>query len=155
MESQMDTLTDPLRKRGRQSAASLSVITPDVIMQHPQPPERLTRQQKELWRSIVEKVRPAWFLSSEALLETYVVVVSQQRELEECIKAVAPASRRWIELVRLHRAVVMTAGNLATKLRLTPRSTVDRYTPKVVSPVPGKLPWEPGAELDDDEPPAA
>jgi hypothetical protein len=99
LENQMDTLTDPLRKRGRQSAASLSVITPDVIMQHPQPPERLTRQQEELMAQY-RRESQAWLVSVQrGLLETYVVVVSQQRELEGCIKAVAPASRHWIELV--------------------------------------------------------
>jgi hypothetical protein len=55
-------------------------------------------------------------------------------------------SGRYIELVRLQRGVTALAGNLATKLRLTSRSTIDRYTPRVVPSVP--KPWN-------DDPPAA
>jgi hypothetical protein len=46
----------------------------------------------------------------------------------------------------MHRTETMLCANLAGKLRLTPRSTVDRYTPKLASSYP--KPWE-------DEPPAA
>jgi hypothetical protein len=36
------------------------------------PPENLSETEKAIWRGIVEKVRPGWFYSSEALLRAYV-----------------------------------------------------------------------------------
>ena len=47
----------------------------------------------------------------------------------------------------MQRAEAALIGNLSTKLRLTPRSTFDRYTPKVVSRLP--RPWELGGERSD------
>jgi hypothetical protein len=48
----------------------------------------------------------------------------------------------------------MAAAALAVKLRLTVRSTHDRYTPRAVSTETGVMPWE--ANLTDpDDPPAA
>jgi hypothetical protein len=150
----METSTDPLRKRGKKSTASLSVVAPDVMLQQPEPPKRLTREQKAIWNDIVEKVRPGWFYSSEILLELYVTTVSHQRQLESFLRDAEPGSSRHFELIRMHRTVALAAGALALKLRLTVRSTVDRYAPKIVSSTPGKEPWEDDA-LDGDEPPAA
>jgi hypothetical protein len=44
---------------------------PDVRMRC-DPPENLSETDKANWRGIVEKVRPGWFYSSEALLRAYV-----------------------------------------------------------------------------------
>ena len=90
------------------------------------------------------------------MLELYVTTLTHVRQIETFLQQAEPGSPRYLELMKLHRAVVVTAANLATKLRLTPRSTVDRYAPKIVASMPpgSKWPWEPGAELDD-EPPAA
>jgi len=61
---------------------------------------------------------------------------------------------RWMELVSLHRAVRMSAAALAVKLRLTARSTHDRYAPRAVSTATGVMPWEDDALGEDDRPAA-
>jgi hypothetical protein len=48
--------------------------------------------------------------------------------------------------MRMHKAEVALCASLATKLRLTPRSTVDKTKPKLASAY--AKPWE-------DDPPAA
>jgi hypothetical protein len=123
------------------------------MLQQPEPPGRLTREQKAIWSDIVEKVRPGWFYSSEILLELYVTTVSHERQLESFLRGAEPGSSRHLELIRMHRTVVLAASALASKLRLTPRSSFDRYAPKVVAPMPGKEPWD--DDVLDDEPPAA
>jgi hypothetical protein len=145
MEPKADDLSPTLRKRGRRSATAITVVR-DARMRRPDPPDRLTAAEKAIWREITEKVRGNWFYSSEQLLEVYVSTLAQQRQLQDFLQQVEPGSERYIELMRLQLGVTALAGNLATKLRLTPRSTVDRYTPKVVSSSP--WPWQ-------DDPPAA
>jgi hypothetical protein len=145
MEPKAEDLGPTLRKRGRRSATAITVV-PDARMRRPEPPDRLTAAEKATWREITEKVRGNWFYSSEHLLEVYVCTLAQQRQLQGFLQQVEPSSKRYIELMRLQLSVTTLASNLATKLRLTPRSTVDRYTPKVVPSSP--RPWQ-------DDPPAA
>jgi hypothetical protein len=148
MDSNQDDLSPnpTLRQRGRRSAASLAAVPIDARARRPERPERLTAAEKAIWREITEKVRGGWFYSSEHLLEAYVCTLGQWQQLQGCLQQVEPGSERYIELMRLQLSVTTLAGNLATKLRLTPRSTVDRYTPKVVPSSP--RPWQ-------DDPPAA
>jgi hypothetical protein len=62
----------------------------------------------------------------------------------------AVGTDRYVELVQLHRSVVMAASAVATKLRLTPRSSVDRYVRKVAPS--GLRPWEDNVEPEQPEP---
>jgi hypothetical protein len=58
---------DPtLRKRGRKSAASVTVL-PTARTQPPQPPARFTAAEKAVWRETIESVRPGWFAGSEGV----------------------------------------------------------------------------------------
>lgn len=129
------------RQRGRRSAASLSVVPPNVMMRPSAPPNRLSAAEKKIWEETVSRVRPTWFHSSEALLELFVVTLAQQQQIAVAIRGSKTASRRWMTLVRMHLALTQSASNLATKLRLTPRSSIDRKTPKLV-PSPGARPWD-------------
>jgi hypothetical protein len=144
MEPKAGDLSPTSRKRGRPGAAF--TVVPDARMQRPEPPERLTAAEKAIWREITEKVRGGWFYSSERLLEAYVCTLAQQQRIQGSLQRVEVGSERYMELLRLQLSVTSLIANLATKLRLTPRSTVDRYTPKVVSS--GGKPWR-------DDPPAA
>jgi hypothetical protein len=139
MEPKAGDLSPSFRKRGRRSAAAFTVV-PDSRMQQPQPPDRLTAAEKAIWREIVEKVRAGWFYSSEHLLEAYVCTLAQQQQLQGFLQQAEPGSERYGELMRLQLSVTSLVGNLATKLRLTPRSTIDRYTPRVVPSSPN--PWQ-------------
>jgi hypothetical protein len=96
-------------------------------MRRPEPPERLTAVENEIWRDIVQAVRPDWFRGgSEHVLVLYVQMLAQQRQLQGWLQEVE-RGERYIELMRLQLIVTMSAANLATKLRLTPRSSFDRY----------------------------
>jgi hypothetical protein len=144
---------DPLRPRGRKSAAALSVVSPDVSLQHPEPPKRLNAAEKKIWREITGRLRPGWLYSSEHLFEIFVGLVAQQRQLAALISAAEPGSKRHLDLLKLAKSTALAAGNLAGKLRLTPRSTVDRYTPKIA--VSTVAPWELGQRDDAEPEPAA
>jgi hypothetical protein len=136
MDQHHDDLGLTARKRGKRSAASLNVVPIDAKAQRPEPPGRLTAAQKTIWREITEKVRGGWFYSSEPLLEAYVCVVGQERQLQKALQAVEVGSERYMQLMRLSLAVTAQSSNLATKLRLTPRSTHDRHTVKAVPSAP-------------------
>jgi hypothetical protein len=143
MEPKAGDLSPSSRKRGRYSGAALTTVLPDIRMQRPAPPDRLTAAEKVIWREIVEKVRGGWFYSSEHLLEAYVCTVAQAQQLGNALHGVEIGSERYVELSRLQISMTALLGNLATKLRLTPRSSHDRNTPKVVSSEP--RPWQPPA----------
>jgi len=104
------------------------------------PSEHLSETEKSVWRGMVKKVRPRWFYSSEALLRAYVGTIAQLETLARGLAEEEPCSRRYFQILRLQPSVTKTAAMLATSLRLTPRSTVDRYSPKIVRS--GSKPWE-------------
>ena len=88
----------------------------------------------------------------EFLLEIFVRAIALERWLSAQIKATDPGDPRFSQWLALQRAEAKVIASYATKLRLTPRSTWDRYTPKAVSRLP--RPWEIGADQrpDDDTP---
>jgi len=105
-----------------------------------EPPEDLPERQKAIWRDIVSKVRPGWFYSSEPLLKAYVFTLWQLDTLARGLAREEPYSEGYFKILRLQLSVTKVAAALATKLRLTPRSTFDRYQPKTVPNL--KKPWE-------------
>src|SRR5262249_20145770 len=122
-----------LRKRGRVSAAALTVVPPegiDVRRGRPPAPERLSAEERELWERLAFSRRPGWFAGAEASLESYVATVLQARELEAALRKVKPGiGKRYTTLLRLHRQSVALASLLATRLRLTPQSKLDASQP--------------------------
>jgi hypothetical protein len=144
-----------MRQRGRKSSASLSIVRAVAIdsRQRPEPPKRLSREERQVWREVTGALRPDWFYGAEHLLEIYVRALVHERFLAELVKAADPNGSRFVKLVRLKRTEAALVANLATKLRLTPRSTFDRYTPKLVSR--GPRPWElgTGKRFDEDDEP--
>jgi phage terminase small subunit len=126
---------------GRQAAQNVLVMP----MSRPEPPPRLTEEQAQSWRGIVERMPPNWFLP-EALpvLEAYCVQIARQREVTAELngtKAKGFSNHRF-KLLREENAGVKALLSLATKLRLTPQSTVSKNKQKPV--VPMRKPWEDG-----------
>jgi hypothetical protein len=77
-----------LRKRGRVSAAALTVVPGgeiDVRQGRPGAPERLFAEERELWKKLVSTRRPGWFSGGEELLEAYVTTVIQLQKIEACM----------------------------------------------------------------------
>jgi hypothetical protein len=122
-----------LRKRGRVGAAALTVVPAaelDVRVGRPAAPERLSAEERELWEKLTFSRRPGWFSGAESLLESYVTTVSQVQRLEAALRKAKPGvGERYQRLARLHRQSVALAATLATRLRLTPSSKLDKSQP--------------------------
>jgi hypothetical protein len=79
-------------------------------------------------------MRPGWFLGSEAVLEMFCRAVCMERRLADWIKQLDdPKDARFCDLITMHRTEAMLVANLATRLRLTVRSSKDRYAPKLAT----------------------
>jgi hypothetical protein len=111
----------------------------------------LTAEEAAIWREITASVRPDWFWSSEFLLEIFVRAIALERWLSAQVRATDPSDPRLPQWLALQRAEAKVIASYATMLRLTPRSTWDRYTPKVVSRLP--KPWELGGNPPPDDKP--
>jgi hypothetical protein len=122
-----------LRKRGRVGAAALTVVPAaelDVRVGRPPAPERLSDEERALWEKLTFSRRPGWFSGAEAILESYVTTVSQVQRLEAALRKAKPGtSDRYQRLARMHRQSVALAATLATRLRLTPSSKLDKSQP--------------------------
>jgi hypothetical protein len=126
---QDETLGLP-RQGGRKSAASLAVVPIASSAVPLQPPSRLTADESAVWRETVASVKPGWFRGSETVLETFCRAVVVERRLAARLHQLDPADERFGGVARTHRAEAMLVGNLAGKLRLTVRATLDRETTK-------------------------
>jgi hypothetical protein len=139
MDSTDDDPGPTLRKRGPKSAASLSVV-PDVRRHHPLPPQLMSARERAIWQDLTERLKPGFLYSAEPLFACYIAALAQAEQLARAVAGAKVGTTRHTELTRLQCSVMQLAGNLAGKLRLTPRSSVDRYTPKIVSRLP--KPWQ-------------
>jgi hypothetical protein len=145
-----------MRQPGRKSAASLSVVQIGEIPR-PEPRRQLSREEKAIWRSTTARFPPSHFAGAECLLEVFCRAVAMERRLDELIQATDPGDHERLgALIRLHKAEGMLVGNIAGKLRMSPRSRFDRYS---VRPLPNlPKPWQLGTGRrfgDDGEPPPA
>jgi hypothetical protein len=122
-----------LHKRGRISGAAVAVVPAseiDVRLGRPPPPERLSGAEKELWGRLTHSRRPGWFAGAETLLETFVTTTLHCRRLEAELRKTKPGTgERYTKLTRLHRQSAALAATLATRLRLTPHSRIDKTQP--------------------------
>jgi hypothetical protein len=122
-----------LRKRGRISAAALAVVPGaeiDVRQGRPEAPQRLSAEECVLWDTLTHSRRPGWFNGALGLLETYCVTVIQLQQIELALRKLKPGtSERYLTLARLHRQSAALAATLATRLRLTPHSRIDKTQP--------------------------
>jgi hypothetical protein len=85
-------------------------------------------------------------------LVLYCRTLSHERLIARAlVEGIEVGSPRHLTLSRLLRATTMVASRLAAQLRLSPRSTIDRNTPRLAPSTP--RPWE--QKLDEDPSPAA
>jgi hypothetical protein len=122
-----------LRKRGRVAAAALTVVPADEVdvrRGRPPAPARLSTEEQALWERLIFSRRPAWFAGAEELLESYVTTISQVQQIEAALRKAKPGTgERYQKLERTHRQSVSLCATLATRLRLTPSSKLDKRTP--------------------------
>src|SRR5215469_564898 len=84
-----------LRKRGRVSAAALTVVPAgeiDVRLGRPPAPERLSEEERELWQRLTFSRRPGWFSGAESLLESYVTMAIHCQRLEAALRKAKPGT---------------------------------------------------------------
>jgi hypothetical protein len=73
---------------------------------------------------------PLWFSGAESLLESFVTTTLHCQRLEAALRKAKPGtSERYQKLARLHRQSTALAATLATRLRLTPSSKLDKSQP--------------------------
>jgi hypothetical protein len=122
-----------LRKRGRVGAAALTVVPAaeiDVRVGRPPAPGRLSEEERALWEKLTFARRPGWFSGAEGILESYVVTTLHCQRLAATLRKAKPGtSERYQKLARLHRQLTALAATLATRLRLTPSSKLDKSQP--------------------------
>ena len=94
-------------------------------MRPPEPPARFTAAEKAIWHETIASVRPNWFAGSLGPLASYCTATAFERRLAEWLKQLDdPNGPRYPGLVRMHATEAKLAAGMATKLRLTTRSTV-------------------------------
>jgi hypothetical protein len=118
-----------MRNPGRPSQ-QLSLVPPTAIdakFGRPPAPEDFSEPEVRLWERLVLARRPNWYLGSEAVLQTYVSTVINNQKVEQALRrARAGPSARYVTLSRLHRQGALLAATLATRLRLTPSTAIDK-----------------------------
>ena len=124
-------------KRGRQSAAELSVISIDVARKPVEPPPGLRPQEAAIFREVVASCDPTHFRKSDVpILAALCTATYLSRFYADQIGEDPTAFKDYVETTKL----VIT---LSTKLRLTPQArisakAVGRHEP----PREGPAPWE-------------
>jgi hypothetical protein len=149
------------RKRGRKSAAELSITAPLQIVPRPDPPDADNLADDEIaeWWSVINRLPADHFpRESHALLAAYTRHITSARRLSESIwviehhltAEVASGELSPVEaayesvaalgkLLRLRDAEVRAASSLATRLRITQQAA---SRPKSAPPVRvGPVPW--------------
>jgi hypothetical protein len=116
----------------RPSAAALEVIQGNVTaLRRPDAPSCLTDEQAEEWRAIVTRMPPNWFpRETHPLLIAYCRHVVSQTRIEQLIQHAENSTRFNFEtydrLLRARERESKAIQNLATRMRLTQLSQVDR-----------------------------
>jgi hypothetical protein len=78
-------------RRGRKPTAALSAMPVDVKARPPEPPWRLTSEERAVWEEVTSTVRPDWFRRSEVLFEVFCRAVATERRSAELVRQSDPA----------------------------------------------------------------
>ena len=102
----------------------------DVRVGRPPAPARLSDEERALWEKLTFSRRPGWFSGAEAVLESYVSTIVYVQKIEAALRKTKPSTGdRYLRLARLHRQSVALAATLASRLRLTPSTKLDKSQP--------------------------
>jgi hypothetical protein len=115
-----------MRQRGRRAGAALTLVGTQVeVIERPQPPSELTRQEAGIWNAIVAAEPAEWFtVATRPLLAQYCRHVVQAQRLGELLAD--PAHTAFLEdydkLLAMQRRESQTMAALARAMRLTQQS---------------------------------
>jgi hypothetical protein len=128
-----------MKQRGRQSAASLSVVCIDAARKPIEPPASLQRQAKVIFHEIVASVDPKHFRECDKPLVASLAVATHMARFYGSLigeEDHPTAFRAWTDAVKLQIS-------LSTKLRLTPQTRYDgRHAAREPEPAAKPPPWE-------------
>jgi hypothetical protein len=149
------------RPVGSSEAAQLARAGPIIPGQRPEPPADLEEDQAREWRSITARLPADWFTSeNQPLLRELCRHICYARELAIRIAALRDRilkdggdllgkSEEWRalrEILQLHRMQSRSIADLATKLRLTQQSRIERQTAEdeqhKIATAGGPAPWD-------------
>ena len=146
-------------KRGRQSAASLSVVT--ALPKRMPPPESLTEAQAQVWRDVVD-AKPVGYFDAPAghLLALFCGAVCSSDRLSEMINALDLAEigeprvlRQFDRLLSMRDRQTRLMTSLARSLRLTVQATRRADSAENRSVTSGaRRPWERIDQGESDDP---
>jgi hypothetical protein len=135
-----------MEKRGRASAASLSVIQGGgvQVITRPKPPEELTSEQSDEWVAVVNRLPAEWFQrETHGMLAQYCRHVVASRRVAELIATVESSGEMDIEqydrLLKMQEREGRALSSLATRMRLSQQTTFDKSKKK---PISAKKLWE-------------
>lgn len=135
----------------RKSATVISLestgLTAEFKPERPDPPTGLTREQREEWRAVVERMPEDWFpRESHQLLAQYCRHACDARRISDIITAHTTepdVTSAWLEdydrLLKMREREGRAMSSLATRLRMTQQSTTNHKTQKPIEP---DAPWE-------------
>jgi phage terminase small subunit len=115
-----------------------------VQSQRPDPQPHLTKEQREIWRRIVNALPADWFRDETLdLLAEYCEQVTLSRKISQFIDELTPADGaedlRKLQMMKDKSSRVLMS--LATKMRLSQQSTYHSEKVKTTADVPD-APWQ-------------
>lgn len=142
-----------MAKRGRTSAAELSVVVSGNFGQRPEPPDDLTTRQGEIWRETVAS-EPLDFFNTAAL-RGLLMDYCRHREAAENVSNVintfqaewlknSEGAKRYHSLLKMRDLETRAACSMATKLRLTNQSRYNALSAATAArnAAKGPRPWD-------------
>lgn len=138
-----------MRQRGRKSAAALRLVHSDDDPR-PEGPDSLTREQRELWDSIIRAVPKDWFSAENMpLLEQYCVLIDRTRAVNKKLNGEKIGTNIYFRLLSLEHKFTRHLAMLATKMRIAQQSTYDKSRRKGAKDL--RPAWDADDEIPQDE----
>lgn len=137
-----------MKKRGRQSAASLEIAVHSVVetIQRPDAPYDLTDEQATEWWAVVNRMPADWFpRETHGMLAQYCRHVVAARRVAQLIakaeKAKALDVGEYDQLLKMQEREGRAISSLATRMRISHQATVRAEQAR--KPKQVEKPWEP------------
>ena len=132
--------------RGRTSNAALTLVQGGQVsaVHRPVPPNELTPEQADEWTAIVDRMPADWFRREHwPLLTAFCRHVVTHRRVENLIQREEGGKRfdveRYDRLLKMRDRESRAIASLATKMRLTHQSGIDRKKPRGAA---AAKPWD-------------
>ena len=117
-----------------------------TAIHRPGPPSELTEEQAYEWLKVTNRMPADWFPEeTHALLVQYCRHIVDARRIAQLIEVALKAKpfvvRDYKDLLKMQDVESAKISTLATRMRISQQSTLDRERKK--PPVPARPPWEP------------